>query len=402
MKNYQDTETGKIWAFDDGVDPFKLNNRNIPTTLSETVIPKPSDSHVWFNGNWISDTEAPKGYKPPISSVPSYNPAWMAFLSPYTVILRNAEDKYEISLDEINSNSYDGDKLSKAVATLSLSNAQNANALVSFDGAISIPMNEHYSSRNIALDNINRIFCALLIGGIHAEVVTNKELLSGCLHDKENLFAYIPTLHGSLRHKSASITDRIILRHPRILRVSELTEAYLHGAPVIEAIQNFSPFFLLHGYSAMIHQNRSDALSSLWIVVEQLTWSLWDGKFLNSSEFNPPNMKSRIDSLKQDNRTWSTSVKHELLWQTKIISADCLSALSAARKQRNELVHKGRIPDFSVIHNLWECLYELFEIASGIRPIKMRRLVPIEIPIQKSPENTNFDEWCELSMKLSG
>jgi len=402
MKTYQDTETGQLHAFDDGVDPFKLNNRNIPTTLSETVIPKPSESHVWYKGGWVKDTEVPKGYQPPVSSVPSYNPAWVAFLSPYTIILRNAEEKYEVSLEQINLNSYDGDRLSKSVATLSLSNTKKMNALVSFDGAIAIPMSADNPSADIALNNINRIFCALLIGGIHSEVITPQELLSGCLHNQEDIFSYIPTLHSRLRHKWAAVTERLSpLMHPRVLYVSELADAYLHGIPVIDAIKNFSPFFLLHGYSAMIHQNRSDALSSLWIVVEQLTWYLWENKFLNSSEFHPSNMKSRMDSLKQDNRTWSTSVKHELLWQTKFLSADCLAALSAARKQRNELVHKGVIPDFSVINDLWGCLCELIEAASGIRPIGMRRLVPFEIPIQKSPENTNFDEWLELSKKLS-
>ena len=63
MKTYQDTGTdtgtGKLHAFDDGVDPFKLNNLNIPTKLSEVVIPQPSDSHVWLNGDWIKDTEVP-------------------------------------------------------------------------------------------------------------------------------------------------------------------------------------------------------------------------------------------------------------------------------------------------------------------------------------------------------
>ncbi|PTR05987.1 hypothetical protein C8R32_11459 [Nitrosospira sp. Nsp5] len=71
MKTYQDTETGQLYAFDDGIDPFKLDNRNIPTTLSETVIPRPSELHVWVNRSWVNNTEVPRGYKPPISSVVS-------------------------------------------------------------------------------------------------------------------------------------------------------------------------------------------------------------------------------------------------------------------------------------------------------------------------------------------
>ena len=35
MKHYQDTETGKIWAFEDNFNIHNHTNRNIPTTLSE-------------------------------------------------------------------------------------------------------------------------------------------------------------------------------------------------------------------------------------------------------------------------------------------------------------------------------------------------------------------------------
>src|SRR5690348_13534534 len=76
MKTYQNIETGELYAFDDWIDSFKLNNRNIRGTLSETAIPRPSEFHVWFTGSWIKDTDSPKGYKTPTSSVISYNPAW--------------------------------------------------------------------------------------------------------------------------------------------------------------------------------------------------------------------------------------------------------------------------------------------------------------------------------------
>ncbi|SCY49105.1 hypothetical protein SAMN05216308_11330 [Nitrosospira sp. Nsp13] len=32
----------------------------------------------------------------------------------------------------------------------------------------------------------------------------------------------------------------------------------MQGIDLIKAINNLSPFFLLHGYTAMVHQNRSD------------------------------------------------------------------------------------------------------------------------------------------------
>ena len=71
MHNYQDTETGAIYAFEDDFDPFTANNRNIPKTLTKEIKWKPDESCVWHHGNWIKKGEAPLGYEPPISSVPS-------------------------------------------------------------------------------------------------------------------------------------------------------------------------------------------------------------------------------------------------------------------------------------------------------------------------------------------
>jgi hypothetical protein len=113
-------------------------------------------------------------------------------------------------------------------------------------------------------------------------------------------------------------------------------------------------------------------------------------------------MKNRLDSLKQDNRAWSTAVKHELLWQTKFLSENSFTALSSARKQRNNVVHEGVIPDSDVIKNLWGCIFELFESASGISPIGMGRLAFFEVPDLRFPEKNNFDEWLVLSEKLRG
>lgn len=418
MKTYQDTETGQLHAFDDGVDPFKLNNRNIPTTLSETVIPKPSESHVWYKGDWVKDTDVPKGYKPPVSSVPAYNPAWVSFLfPPYTVVLPDAEGVFGISFEQAISKFYDNEKLSEAVTTLPLSNTKNIPALISYDGAIAIPRNADYPSIEIAIESINRILCATLLGGIHVEAIDSRGLVCGSLESGTNIFVNNPTFHSRLRSKDASVQELFAtLMHPRIVRVSELNNAYLHGIKVLDGINNFSPIFLLRGYSALLYQNWNDALSNLWIVVEQLTWHVWENQFLSAANLHPNSMKTRLKSLKDDNRTWSISVKHELLWQTKFISEECYVALSLARQSRNDLVHKGRIPDFTTIEKLWKSIFELLESASGIASLGMRQLItfietptaklvfplhsPVEYPELGFPEKNNFDEWLELSKKL--
>lgn len=402
MKTYQDTETGKLHAFDDGVDPFKLNYRSIPAMLTENVIYQPSESHVWFKGAWIKDTDAPKDYKPPISSVPVYNPAWAAFIKPYTIILPDSVDEYKVSLEQVNTNNYDNDKLSAVVTTLPPIDAEDISILITFDGAISIPRNVDFPSSNKAIEEINLILCAILIGGVHTEVIHSQELLSGSLNNEKNICIYNPSLHNRLRCKWASISERMEpLMHPRILRVSELRKAYAHGIAIINSICNFTPFFLLHGYTAMTHQNKSDALSNLWIVVEQLTSFIWENQFIPKHQTDLSNLvaeQKKLNGRFNYSQIWG---KHILLFETKFVTKDCFKVLNIARDKRNDILHEGLIPDFKVIRDLWENLHDLFELASKTKPINMRKLTNYETPELGIPEKIDFNEWLVLSKKLS-
>lgn len=397
MQHFQDTETGQIHAFDDGVDPFKLGYRSIPKTLSATVIPKPSEDHVWFKGAWIHRSQAPLGYESPVSSVPSYDPAWHCFLTPYTWVLKEEED-FSVSLEQINANTYAGSKLAEPVAALTIA---GATALVSRDGAVALPMEGDLAEQHCAVELMNRVFCALLIGGIHAESVAHNDALVGCLGEDRRLFIYAPTKHGRFRHMDASISERISLLHPRIIRVAQLQEALAYGVRVFDGIQNLSPFFLLHGYTALLHRNFSDALGSLWITVEQLTSFLWENKFLADEGKHPKGMQARLQSLKQDNRTWSISVKHEMLWQLKLLSDEGYARLGAARKQRNNLLHEGRTPDLPSVTNLWSAVCELLATASGEPMERLLNMEPWNHQPSRPVGKTNFDGWTAVTLALS-
>lgn len=304
------------------------------------------------------------------------------FLMPYTLVYPDSEVNTQFTtLEELNLNTYNMSKLSHVVTTLPFINPTgvNVNVKVCYDGALVISRNPSSMTVEMSVNILNSLLCAVLIGGVHAEVINHSDLNACDPNHDDHVFIYTTSLHNLLRLGGSSLSERIVLMHPRVLTISEFISAYHHGLSVINAISNLSPFFLLNGYSAMVYQNKSDALSSLWVVVEQLTSFLWENKFLKTSELHPTkNNKSRLDSLKGDNRTWTTSVKHELLWQTKFISEDCFSALSIARQQRNKLVHDGNVPDFEVIQNLWGNLHELLESASSVSPIKMRNLTPLK------------------------
>ena len=397
MQHFQDTETGQIHAFEDGIDPFSLGYRSIPLTLSSTVIPKPSEEHVWLEGRWVHKTQAPLGYTPPVSNVPSYDPAWHSFLTPYTWVLKDGED-FAVSLEEINTNTYAGDRLSEPVTTLAVAGTAT---LVSRDGAFALPMQGDVVEQHHAVEMMNRMFCALLIGGIHTESVAHNEVLVGCLGEDHRLFVYVPTQHARFRHMWASVQERMALMHPRLIRVSQLQEAFAYGMDALTRVENLSPYFLLHGYTALQHQSTSDALGSLWIVVEQLTSLLWEKRFLSNPALHPTGMKGRLQGLKQDNRTWTTSVKHEMLWQIKVLSEGSYARLSNARGQRNRLVHEGRVPDLDAVTGLWPALCEMLEIASDVSMERLSRMGVWNHQPSTRVGKTNFDSWNAIVRTLS-
>lgn len=389
MQQFQDTETGQIHAFDDGVNPFELTYRSIPKTLSATVIQKPNEEHVWHLGRWEHKTLVPTNYTAPVSSVPAYDPAWHSFLSPYTFVLSDGED-FAVSIDQINTNTYSGMSLSEPVTTFPVDDTV---ALISRDGAFALPMRGGLLHQHQALEMMNRLFCALLIGGIYTESVAHKETLVGCLGEDGHLFVYEPSQQGRFRHMWASLQERVVLMHPRVIRVPHLHAALAYGMDALGKVKNLSPYFLLHGYTALQHQRTREALSSMWIVVEQLTSFLWETRFLKNTTLNPANMQGRLQSLKQDNRTWTTSVKHEMLWQTKTLSEESYARLGIARSQRNRLVHEGRVPEMEAVAGLWPAICEMLEIASCLPMTKLVHMGVWNQTPSKRVEKTNFDAW---------
>lgn len=379
MQHFQDTETGQIHAFDDGVDPFKLGYRSIPKTLSATVIPKPSEDHVWFKGAWIHRSQAPQGYESPVSSVPSYDPAWHSFLTPYTWVLKEGED-FSVSLEQINANTYAGDKLAEPVTALTIA---GATALVSRDGAVALPMEGDLAEQHCAVEIMNRLFCALLIGGLYAESVAHNEVLAGCLGEDRRLFVYVPTRHGRFRHMDAAITERIRLLHPRVIWVPQLQEAFAQGMDVLDRVHDLSPYFLLHGFTSLQHQNLSDALSSLWITVEQLTAFL----------------------LKEDGngfrRNASVAEKHKLLFERGRLSEDCYSRLDTARQARNDLLHEGKAPGIEPVVGLWPAICEMLTTASGVVMARLQEMRHWNHQRGNRVGHTNFDGWQAVVQALS-
>lgn len=401
MKHYQDTVTGSIFAFEDDFNPFESNYRNIPKTLSENIIENPSEFHVWHNGNWIHEQDKPENYEEPISCIPSYNPAWITFLFKAGTIIFNEKDKFEINLEQINTNTYNGKELSKIITTLpNFDDGSTLPILVSVDGSISVPVNDIYSTREIAVNKMNEVISALFLGGINLQSIHLGDLELGTLLEGEPYnFSYFPSEYNRLRNNWASLSELSTFLSSNYIYSNDIRNAYDIGMDFIKSI-NFTPIFLVQGYNSLQLWKTTDALSNLWIIVEQLTNILLE----NLSIFE----KNRIFQKLKITQAEKIHMKHKVLKEGNVISDLCFEILNSARDIRNDLMHEGKSPEHSIVENLWITLFELLELASGKKLDNLYQLTvdkqtnnfirfhSNDYDKQINPKKTDFNEWKNL------
>lgn len=394
MKHYQDTITGQIYAFTeyDNVEKLMQTNRNLPKTLIDNVKEKPSNNHIWYQGDWIDEKDKPIDYKEPISEIPSYDPAWITFLFEPLVLISKTKDDFVVSLDEINSNLYDTRILSKFVAKLKdYDENSQLDILVTFDGSIMLPIDENYNTPEKAINKFNEIIGALFLGGILVKPIDLTKLHQGCIIENGGSnFSYIPSPNNDFRNKSASITERIKAHHPNHIEVEEFAEAYNFGMSIIKKI-NFSPIFLALGYHYLNQGKIAESLSNLWIVIEQLTDFLY---------------KSKIDTslLKVLKRVLPKKInietKHIILHEAQIINENIFQILLSNRRDRNNLLHEGKIPNRDNVIKLWTILLDLLEIVTDTKLTKLQKNSKLILNRNLDnhvkdivPKKTNFEQW---------
>lgn len=330
------------------------------------------------------------------------NPCWVIYLHPLTFIIPDGETKWNVSLDDINNNTYNHGELIRLVSTFSIRQT-NLKGLICYDGAIAIPRNQHFPTREVAVDFFNNIVLRLLVKGLFVEGIDVKDVVEGNLYEKWCIwpvglgYSAISQFHSKLRMRISNSIDSISLSNPRTITVSEITEMLWDGERILSLIPNLVPKFLTKGISEIYYKNWDAVLLNLWIIAEQIIDFLWFNRFLNNSYHQPKiNIENRFSSLKNDSRTWSTAVKQEMLFQKGIISETILQGLSNARKSRNKLVHEGKSVERAVAVGLFSAIRELFNL------IAQETLFPEIIDTAKPEEicrnnDKHFEEWDQIS-----
>lgn len=286
---------------------------------------------------------------------------------PFRIVKTDINDTWKPDLDDINSNAYDYLKLHRLSTSIFLDKNKKNLALVSFDGSFLIHISkgndiEHY------LEQFNRLFSSILVGGIYIKAVTPRDISKGEVSD-HGYFRHTDTssgngvLHASLGNMEAGIGDRMELLNPRIVLSEDLQRAYLLGVKLFDEVSNLSPSLFISAFSYFNDFQLKESLSNTWTCIEQVLECLWKEKLLSPGKTE--NIQGRKAFL--ESQQWTAAHKIEMFYQLNIIDKETYTKLSNARDARNKFVHRGTLPKQENVNNALFALISLIVAVSEIK-----------------------------------
>lgn len=285
---------------------------------------------------------------PTDNDVPEGTPLVMAVSGPLKLIAKDKRDSWKPSLQDINSSTYDYLKLNRASGFID-GNVSPYMMLVGFDGSLAMPALPEFAMPDVALKIFNRVFLEMLLGGVYTEGAAPSDICSGWLF-KTGYIRMLSgasrntALHSSLRDRSASISDNIVLLDKKPITLAVLQKAITRGRSILTKCAALSPEIALAGATHYVAGALAEALTCLWTSIEQVISHMWRHEV--EAKVETDTIPSRSGFLK-DYRVWTTSARIELLYQKELVEAETYRYLNQARKARNEFIHRGSQPDLA-------------------------------------------------------
>jgi hypothetical protein len=341
--------------------------------------------------------------------LPGENICWVSYIYPFTIIVPDGEDPLVVPLDEINSNSYDNGKLCRIISARPLKELPGLDLLICYDGAMAIPAAGNFAKKEAAVNYFNYLFACFLLGGFRLEAVDTRDVVTGTLHESRLIWpvgfgdSTSSLIHAKLRMRLGNSIDNIILSNPRHIYLSDFLAKITKGSHIFATIPNLTPTFLITGFTELKYNNWSTALSNLWISIEQLTDFLWKERVVTKSKKQMTAFPMRIKSMKEDSRTWSTTIKHEFLFQNQLITEELFGLIFPARQARNKLVHEGQPIGEIIAINLSRAVLMLLDVCLNM-PDRSTWDVPVDnfgYRNHFTVRESSFGDWQVLSAKLN-
>lgn len=276
-------------------------------------------------------------------------PALIAYLSPFRIVQNDDDSEpWSATIEQVNARSWDYVALHEVMGGMDVGLESPYHMVVARDGALAIPPLSELRSDQAAVEYFNRCLAALLLGGIYCEAINLDGLDVGCIIDwkyvrsQHDGASATNRFHNDIRHQNASALDSIRLYKPRSVEFSSLDSAMKTGLATLKRLDPVRGEYLLKGATGIARRDWGSALANLWIVTEQLLQALWTREIVEPTR-TLKNSKARRDQL-NDTRAWTAATRIEMLHQKGCFDLVTLTALSKARKARNNLAHRGEHP----------------------------------------------------------
>lgn len=299
----------------------------------------------------------------------------VAFLGPFRIVEASGTTPWSISIDQVNSRSWDYVALHEIVGGVDVGLNTPYHMAVGRDGSLALPLLPDLRTPDKAVGFFNHCLSALLLGGVYCSAIDLDGIDFGSIINWKYLridsSAPANRFQRHCRLLGASLLEAVELMSPRTANLSVLIRAMKNGRDILTTVPELSGEFLLRGTTGIARRDWNLALANLWIVIEQLTSNLWT-KHVTTTAKADDRVDGRVDQL-QDTRTWSVSTRQELLFQIGILTIDVLRDLSTARRARNALAHTGKGPSEDFAQAALRAALHLLKVASG-REIPLSRL----------------------------
>jgi hypothetical protein len=279
-------------------------------------------------------------------------PALMTYLSPFRIVEKDVDvEPWSATIEEVNGSTWDYVALHELVGGVDVGLTRPYHMAVARDGALALPSLPELRSDQAAVEYFNRCLASLLLGGLYCEAINLDGLDLGQIIDWKYLRsvrsvrsgASAPNrFHKHIRYQTASALESIELYKPRSVKFSAVEAAMRTGLATLKRLEPMRGEYLLRGATGLARRDWGSALANLWIVTEQLLEALWNREIVVPAGALD-NSNARKDQL-NDNRTWSTATRIEMLHQKGVFDLAILKTLSKARKARNDLAHRGLHP----------------------------------------------------------
>lgn len=152
----------------------------------------------------------------------------------------------------------------------------------------------------------------------------------------------------------------------RILKSQNVINCYELGKNILDNLkfQNTEIVLFLEAYKNYTIHKWNNTLLLGWAFIEILIDKIWKKEILAIVSNTEKKRKVRL----KDNRTYSASVKTEVLYVNNIIKLYTYNGLNRLRSIRNSLIHEGRSTLETEVSAIFELTKSLLNILTGLEP----------------------------------